>query len=189
MRFDSIGPIIGQELRSKSIMALIIVFILIVIYISIAFRKMSAVLSPWTLGGAALVALFHDIAVPLGIFSVLGYLYGIEISAVFVAAVLTILGYSVSDSVVVFDRIRENVIKYGKDNFGQLVHRSVMQTLSRSINTSLTTILSLLAIYFFGGESTKMFSLALIIGVFLGTYSSIFVASPILVWLSRKRAT
>jgi len=185
-RFDSIGPVIGQELKRKSIYALIAVFILIVIYIAIAFRKLSAVLSPWKMGGAALIALLHDIAVPVGIFSVLGYLYGIEVGAVFIAAVLTILGYSVSDSVVVFDRIRENVLRYGRDSFGDIVHKSILQTLSRSINTSLTTILSLLAIFLFGGESTRMFSLALIIGISLGTYSSIFVAAPLLVRWSKQ---
>jgi len=117
----------------------------------------------------------------------LGRFYGIEITAVFVAAALTILGYSVSDSVVVFDRIRENILRKGRSDFGEKVHVSVIQTLSRSINTSLTTILPLVAIYFFGGETIQAFSLALIIGIILGTYSSIFVASPILIWLSKNR--
>lgn len=187
-RFASIGPVIGQELKRKSVSALLVVFALIIIYITFVFRKLSSVLSSWKMGGAALVALFHDVAIPIGVFSLLGYFYNVEISSVFVAAVLTILGYSVSDSVVVFDRIRENVLKFGRENFGSLVHKSIMQTLSRSINTSLTTILALGAIYFFGGESTKMFSLALIIGIGLGTYSSIFIASPLLVWGSKHKS-
>ena len=186
-RFDSVGPVIGQELRRKSVSALIILFLAIVIYIAFAFRRLGSVLSPWAMGAAALIALIHDVGIPLGVFAILGHYYSVEISAVFVAAILTILGYSISDSVVVFDRIRENVLKYGKENFGDLVHKSVMQTLTRSLNTTFTTLLSLFAIYFFGGQSVKMFSLALIIGVFLGAYSSIFIASPLLFWMSRKK--
>lgn len=182
-RFDDIGPSVGKELKNKSIKAVIILLIVITIYISIVFRTMGRVLSPWALGIAAIVALIHDVIVPIGVFSLLGYYGGVEISAVFVAALLTILGYSVSDTVVIFDRIRENVIRFGsKESFGELVHRSIKQTLTRSINTSMTTLLSLLAIFFFGGESIKYFALALIIGIISGTYSSMFIASPIVVW-------
>ena len=124
-------------------------------------------------------------------FAVLGKFYGVEISAVFVAAVLTILGYSIADTVVVFDRVRENVIRGGSvrqtADFPKIVHRSILQTLTRSLNTTFTTLLSLFAIYFFGGESIRYFALALIMGIFLGAYSSIFVASPLLVWWSKKR--
>lgn len=186
-RFDSVGPVVGRELKKKSVSAMILLFMAIVIYIAFAFRRLGGVLSPWAMGGAALAALIHDVAIPTGVFAILGRYYGVEINAVFLAAALTILGYSVSDSVVVFDRIRENVLRFGKENFSNLVHKSVLQTLSRSINTSVTTLLSLFAIYFFGGESVKMFSLALILGIFLGAYSSIFVASPILAWTSKKR--
>lgn len=186
-RFDSIGPIIGSELKSKSITAIILVLIAITIYIATVFRRLSNVLSPWVMGLSAIVALVHDIIIPVGVFVVLGHYIGIEISAIFIAAVLTILGYSVSDTVVVFDRVRENILRYGsRDSFPETVHRSVMQTLSRSINTTISTILALVAIYFFGGESLKFFSLALIIGIVAGSYSSIFVASPLLVWMSRK---
>lgn len=190
VRFDSIGPTIGRELRSKSLVAIVIVLISVCIYIAIVFRKMSGTLSPWAMGLSAIVALAHDVLIPLGIFAYLGAYHGVEISAVFVAAILTILGYSVSDTVVIFDRARENLIRGLKvDSFGQLVHISVMQTLSRSITTGITTLLSLIAIYVFGGESIKYFALALIIGIFLGAYSSIFIASPMLVFLSkRKRA-
>jgi preprotein translocase subunit SecF len=203
-RFDSIGPVIGKELKNKSISAIILVLISIVIYIALVFRKLSRTLSPLIMGFAAIMALLHDVIIPLGVFSILGKFYGVEISAVFVAAILTILGYSVSDTVVVFDRVRENIIRgsfldkkreieiKAKDStsnnyFALIVHNSIMQTLSRSINTTLTTLLSLFAIYFFGGESIRYFALALIIGIFLGAYSSIFVASPLLVWWSKNK--
>lgn len=187
-KFDSIGPTIGQELKSKSITAIVVLLLAISIYIAIVFRKISQVLSSWSMSFAAIAALLHDVFIPIGIFAVLGRFYGVEINAVFVAAILTILGYSISDTVVVFDRVRENVIRFGfKEDFGQLVHRSIMQTLSRSLNTTFTTLLSLIAIYFFGGETIRFFVLALIMGIFLGAYSSIFVASPILVWRSNRR--
>ena len=186
-KFDSVGPVIGNELKSKSIKAIILVLISIMVYIAIVFRKLSRFLSPWSLGGAAIIALIHDIVIPAGVFAWLGHAYGVEISAVFVAAVLTILGFSVSDTVVVFDRVRENLMRGGaKDGLGAIVHRSIMQTLTRSLNTTFTVILSLVAIYFFGGESIKYFALALIMGFFFGAYSSIFVASPLLVWLNQR---
>jgi preprotein translocase subunit SecF len=184
-RFDSVGPVIGNELKDKSITAIIMVLIAITIYIAIVFRKMSMVISPWVMGVAAMLALMHDVIIPVGVFALLGHLHDVEIGAVFVAAILTILGFSVSDTVVIFDRIRENFIKNrNKEEFGKLVHQSIMQTLTRSLNTTFTVLLSLIAIYFFGGESLEYFSLALIIGIFLGAYSSIFVASPLLVWWS-----
>lgn len=185
-KFDSVGPIIGNELKSKSINAIILVLVSVMVYIAIVFRKLSRFLSPWSLGGAAIIALMHDVLIPAGVFAWLGHAHEVEISAVFVAAVLTILGFSVSDTVVVFDRVRENLIKGGaKDGLGAVAHRSIMQTLTRSLNTTLTVILSLVAIYLFGGESIKYFALALIMGFFFGAYSSIFVASPLLVWLSK----
>lgn len=184
-QFNSIGPVIGQELKSKSITAIVIVLLSVMIYIAYVFRKMAIVLSPWAMGLAAITALFHDIIIPVGVFAILGHYFNVEIGAVFVAALLTILGYSVSDTVVIFDRVRENVIKTrAKEGFAAVVHLSVMQTLTRSLNTTFTVLLSLIAIYLFGGESLRYFSLALIIGIFLGAYSSIFVASPLLVWLS-----
>ena len=188
-RFDSIGPTIGKELRSKSISAIVVLLFVVSLYIAFVFRKMSRVLSPWAMGLAAIVALVHDIVVPVGIFALLGHFFNIEITAVFVAAALTILGYSLSDSVVIFDRVRENVLRLGvREGFAALVHKSVMQTLVRSLNTTFTTLLSLLAIYLFGGETIRYFALALIIGIFLGAYSSVFVAAPLLVWFSGKRS-
>lgn len=187
-RFASVGPTVGNELRRKSITAMVVLLAAIVIYISFVFRKMSRVLSSWAMGAAAIVALLHDVLIPIGIFALLGHYQGVEVSAVFVAAILTILGYSVSDTVVVFDRVRENVLRFGStEGFGRLVHKSILQTLSRSLNTTFTTLLSLIAIFLFGGETVKYFALALIIGIFLGAYSSIFVASPILIWFSGRK--
>lgn len=190
-KFESIGPIIGKELKNKSVIAAFLVLFAVIVYIAIVFRKLSKALSSWIMGFAAIVALLHDVIIPLGVFAVLGRFYGVEISAVFVAAVLTILGYSIADTVVVFDRVRENVIRGGSvrqtADFPKIVHRSILQTLTRSLNTTFTTLLSLFAIYFFGGESIRYFALALIMGIFLGAYSSIFVASPLLVWWSKKR--
>lgn len=186
LRFDSIGPTIGQELKNKSITAIIIVLLAVIIYIAFVFRALSSVLSPWAMGVAAIAAMLHDIIIPLGLFAYLGKFLEVEISAVFVAAILTILGYSISDTVVVFDRVRENVLRHGrKEGFGDLIHKSVIQTLTRSLNTTLTTVLPLGAIYLFGGPTLQHFSLALIVGICLGSYSSIFVASPILYYWSR----
>jgi preprotein translocase subunit SecF len=187
-RFDSIGPTIGQELKTKSITAIIIVLIAVIIYIALVFRKLSRTLSPWAMGVSAVVALIHDISIPVGVFAVLGRFYNIEIGAIYLAAALTILGYSVSDTVVIFDRVRENIVRgKSKEDFGTTVHHSIMQTLSRSLSTTFTTLLALIAIYLFGGDSVRYFALALIIGVFLGAYSSIFIASPILVWWTNRR--
>lgn len=188
-RFDSIGPTIGQELKHKSIVSIVILLLAVTVYIALVFRKLSRVLSPWAVSLAAIAALIHDIVIPTGVFALLGHYYGIEISGVFVAAALTILGYSLSDSVVVFDRVRENVSRVGsKEDFAGIVHKSIMQTLVRSLNTTFATLLSLIAIYFFGGESIKYFALALIIGIFSGAYSSFFVAAPMLVWFSGKKS-
>ena len=187
-RFNAVGPIVGNSLKSKSYKAIIVVLVMILLFITFAFRKVSKPVSSWQYGFAAIVALAHDVIIPVGVFALLGKFYGIEISAVFVAAILTVLGYSVSDTVVVFDRVRENIIKGGGagEGFGAVVHKSILQTLTRSLNTTFTTLLSLMAIYLFGGESIKYFALALIMGIFLGAYSSIFVASPLLVWWNGK---
>lgn len=188
-QFSSVGPVIGNELKQKSIVAILVVLLAVILYIAFVFRKLGRTTSPWAMGLAAIVALIHDVTIPFGVFAVLGRFFGIEISGVFVAAALTILGFSVSDTVVIFDRVRENIIRKGsKEGFGQIVHQSVLQTLTRSLNTVFTVLLSLFAIYFFGGESIKYFALALIIGIFLGAYSSIFVASPLLVWWTRGRS-
>lgn len=187
LSFDSVGPSIGQELKSKSFNSAFIVLIVIILYISYAFRKVSKPVSSWKYGAAAIIALVHDVLFILGVFSVLGHFYGIEINTPFIAAVLTVLGYSVSDTIIVFDRIRENLPKSSLD-FEGTVNASVNQTITRSVNTSLSAILALLAILFFGGATIKDFALALAIGIFIGTYSSIFIASPVLVVWEKLQA-
>lgn len=187
LRFDSVGPSIGRELKSKSFKAIIIVLVMIILYIALVFRKVSKPVASWKYGLTAIIALFHDVLITLGIFAVLGRFYGVEINTPFVAAILTVLGYSVNDTIVVFDRIRENLPKSDED-FAGTINTSVNQTLTRSINTSVTTLLVLLSILFFGGSTIRGFILALSIGVFIGTYSSIFIASPVLViWEKLKR--
>jgi preprotein translocase subunit SecF len=180
LRFDSVGPSIGQELKRKAVNAVFFVFIAIILYITYTFRKVSKPVASWKFGVSAIVAMFHDVIITLGIFAVLGKYFHIEINTPFVAAILTVIGYSVHDSIVVFDRIRENLPKSDED-FEGTVNTSLNQTLVRSINTSLTSLLTLTAIVIFGGESIRPFALALAIGIFIGTYSSIFVASPLLV--------
>jgi len=187
LRFDSVGPSIGQDLKTKSVTAIFYVLLAILLYISWTFRKVSKPISSWKYGVAALISLFHDAIITLGVFSILGKFYGVEINTPFVAAILTVIGYSVHDTIVVFDRIRENLPKSNHD-FEETVNISLNQTLVRSINTSLTVLLTLLAVTIFGGASVRTFALALTIGIFIGTYSSIFVASPILViWEKWKK--
>lgn len=186
IRFDSIGPVIGKELRQKSIIAIILVVAMIVLYIAFAFRKVSKPVSSFKYGLITVVALIHDVTIPTGIFAYLGKYYGVEIDILFITALLTILGFSVHDTIVVFDRVRENLGKAGsKDIFENIVGTSLRQTIVRSINTSLTVVLVLVSLFLFGGESTRYFSLALIIGVVFGTYSSIFLASPLLVTVQK----
>lgn len=188
--FTSIGPSVGQELASKAIVAIISVVIAIVLYIAFAFRTVSKPVSSWKYGLIAIATLVHDIAIPSGVFALLGHFYGAEVDTLFVVALLTVLGISVSDTIVVFDRIRENLKLHTGKNFAETVGNSLNQTFVRSINTSLTVILVLLALFFFGPTTTKNFALVLIVGMFFGTYSSIFVASPILVivegWQNKK---
>ena len=178
---NTIGPTIGQELRSRSIWAMILVLIAIILYIAFSFRKVSLPVSSWFYGIFAVIALFHDVFIPLGVFSLLGHFKGIEVDTLFVTAILTVLGFSVHDTIVVFDRIRENLTLSRKETFEETVGRSLSQTLTRSINTSLTVLVVLTALFFLGAEATKYFALALIIGIVAGTYSSIFIASPLLV--------
>lgn len=186
LRFDSVGPSIGKELKSKSFNTVAIVLILIILYVAFVFRKVSKPVSSWNYGISAIVALFHDVLIVLGVFAFLGKFYGTEINTPFIAAILTVLGYSVNDTIIVFDRIRENLPK-SDDSFVGTIDKSINQTLVRSINTSFTTLLVLLAILFFGGKTIMDFVLALSIGIFVGTYSSIFIASPLLVMFDKRR--
>lgn len=187
-KFDSIGPTIGEELRNKSLGAIVLVILLIVLYITFAFRKVSFPVSSWKYGLAAVIALLHDVIVPTGFYVIYNHYVGGEIDVLFVTAILTIVGFSVHDTIVVFDRIREN-LKTGssKTEFTDTVGKSLNQTFGRSINTSLSVILVLLVLLFAGGESTKNFSLLLTVGIFIGTYSSIFLASPLLILIKEMQ--
>ncbi len=180
-RIETIGPSISTELRSRAWKAGLAVIFAIILFVAYAFRKVSKPVSSWKFGLTAIVALIHDVVITMGIFALLGHFAGVEIDIPFVVALLTILGYSVNDTIVVFDRIREKLMKRGYDRFAETVNIGVNETIPRSINTSITTLLVLSALFLFGGASIHYFSLALIIGIALGTYSSIFLASPLLV--------
>jgi len=188
MSFETIGPLVGDELKKQTIIAIVLALMAITLYIAFAFRKVSGKVSSFQYGLASLIALFHDVLVPIGLFALLGKLYNIEITISFVAALLTILGFSVHDTIVVFDRIRENQLKRSSLTFEEIVNQSLNQTLGRSLNTVLTVLFTLFALYLFGGETLKTFALALIIGITSGAYSSIFIASPLLVsWQPRRK--
>jgi len=187
IRFESIGPTIGRELRDKTNIVAIAALLSMIIYIALAFRKIKRPLKSWQYGIASVIALFHDILIPLGAFAVLGKLYNVEITIPVITALLAVLGYSINNTVVVFDRIRENLLKRG-ESFEDTVDISISQTLSRQINTSLTTLFVAGAIFFLGGATLHYFSLALMLGILAGTYSSIFLAGNLLVaWYSLKR--
>ncbi|MCF6276392.1 MAG: protein translocase subunit SecF [Candidatus Magasanikbacteria bacterium] len=179
-RFETIGPTISTQLRERSVYIILTVIIAIVLYVAYAFRRVSRPIQSWKYGVSAIIALVHDVIITLGIFAILGRYFGVEINVAFVVALMTILGYSVNDSIVVFDRVRENLIKKGSDRFVESINQGVQDTIPRSINTSATTLLVLTALFLFGGESIHYFSLALIIGILTGTYSSIFLAAPLL---------
>lgn len=181
--FVSTGPTVGRQLRRNAVLALGIALVAIVLYIAFAFRHVSRPVSSWVYGLIAVVALLHDVLIPTGIFSYLR----IEIDSLFITALLTVLGFSVHDTIVVFDRIRENLRRNAGGKFEEIVGKSLRETVTRSINTSLTTVLSLIAVYIFGGASTQNFALTLILGIAIGTYSSIFIASPLLVSIERWR--
>ncbi len=185
LRFNTIGPKVGDTLKEKALIAIAIALVAIVFYIAYAFRKVPKKVSPWRFGFAAIVALAHDIMITLGVFALLRF----EVNAFFITALLTIMGFSVHDTIVVFDRIRENLKKQGRDDtFGDIADISLNQTMTRSINTSVSTLFPLVALYVWGAEAIRIFIFALIIGIFVGTYSSIFIASPVLtIWQERKR--
>jgi preprotein translocase subunit SecF len=188
-RLDYIGPSISSELKTKAIWALLVAVIGIAAYVAYAFRKVSRPVESWKYGVGAVVALVHDVLITVGIFAILGHFFNIEIDSTFIAALLTILGFSVHDTIVVYDRTRENLLRSGGEKFDETVNRSLNETMARSINTSLTVLITLLAIFIFGGASIKVFTLALLIGITFGTYSSIFVASALIVdwWKWEKK--
>jgi len=180
-RFDSIGPAISGELRQSALVGVGVTLLLIGLYVAWAFRKVAEPVASWKYALLTVLASAHDVIVPLGAFAVLGHFFHWEVGTAFIAAILTILGYSISDTVVVFDRTRENLQKHPSSTFAETVEKSIRQTFIRSLNTSVTTLLALIAIFVWGGETTRPFALALIIGIAVGTYSSIFIASPALV--------
>lgn len=188
-RFESVGPVVGQELTMKAIQAVGLASVAIILYIAYAFREIPKPYSSFKFGVTAVVALIHDVLVVVGVFSLLGHFFKVEIDALFVTAILTVIGFSVHDTIVVYDRIRENLKKTaGKIAFENVVNDSILQTLARSLSTSLTVLFTLLALILFGGESIRWFVVALFVGVFSGTYSSIFNAAPLLVvWEEYKK--
>jgi preprotein translocase subunit SecF len=182
LRVDYANASVSNELKSKSLSAIFWAVAGIMAYVAWAFWKVSRPVPSWKYGAGAVIALIHDVLITVGVFSVLGHFFGVEVGVPFVAALLTILGFSVHDTIVVYDRTRENLLRnIGKEKFPDIVNRSLNETLVRSINTSLTVIITLLSIYIFGGDTIKNFALALLVGVTFGTYSSIFVASALLV--------
>ncbi len=184
-QYTSVGPILGAELLHKGLIALVLVVVCIILFIAFAFRHVSKPVASWKYGVVAIVTLLHDVLVPTGLFAFLGFYNGAEVDSLFIVGLLTILGISINDTIVVFDRIRENLALNARnskrEDFDQVVGRSIKQTLARSINTSLTVVIMLGALYFVGPASTKDFALTLIVGMIAGTYSSIFLASPLLV--------
>jgi preprotein translocase subunit SecF len=191
-QFETIGPVIGQEITSNAFKAIVVASVLIVLYIAFAFRGVRKPMSSWRFGVCAIIALLHDALVVLGIFSLLGHFAGIQVDSLFVTAVLTVIGFSVHDTIVVFDRIRENLKRNISASFPQVVNDSILQTLVRSLNTSLTALLVLLTLLIFGGASIKWFVVAMLIGIASGTYSSIFNASQLLVvwqeWVDKRKS-
>ncbi len=188
-RFDSIGPILGQELARKSVFSIVLVIFAIVLFITFAFRKVSYPVASWKYGLIAITALLHDVIVPTGFFALMGHFYGYEVDSLFITALLVVLGFSIHDTIVVFDRVRENLNINREFNtkkpFELIVGESVSQTLTRSINTSVTVLLSLIVLYIFGPESTRNFSLVMFVGILVGTYSSVFLGSPLLVTIEK----
>lgn len=185
---STVGPTLGKEMTKKATIAIIVVVIAILAFIAFAFREVSLPVASWKYGVVAMVTIIHDIIIPTGVYAYLSYAYGAEVDTLFVVALLTVMAVTISDKIVVFDRIRENLKNSGtKKSFESVVGESLSQTFTRSVNTSLTTVLSLVALYFFGPTSTQFFSLTLIVGIVVGTYSSIFVASPLLtIWNKGK---
>ena len=192
VQFNSVGPSIGAELMQKAWYAIVMITLLTIAFIAFAFRGVSEPVASWKYGVVAIITLLHDILIPTGLFAYLGHVRGAEVGALFIVALLTILGISINDTIVVFDRIRENLnlninANHKIEAFGVVVWRSIMQTLTRSINTSVTVIVMLVALFWYGPASTQDFSLTLIVGMLAGTYSSILVASPLLILIEKRQ--
>ncbi len=187
--YTSIGPVIGKQLSKKARISVILALIAIILYVAWAFRKVAKFAGKresWRYGMGALTALFHDVIILLGFFAVFGFVSGVEINVAFITALLTVLGYSVNDTIVIYDRIRENIILDKFKNLSSAINHSLNETIIRSLNTSLTTLFVLLVIYLFGGASIQNFILAMMIGIAVGTYSSIAIAGPFLLLKRNK---
>jgi len=189
-RFETVGPTVGRETTQNAAKAVVIASMIIVLYIAWAFRQIPKPHSSFKFGICAVIALIHDILVIVGLFSLFGHFFKVEVDSLFITALLTIMGFSVHDTIVVFDRIRENLRRMAGEPFDFIVNESIVQTLARSLSTSLTVLFTLFALLLFGGETIRWFIVALLIGITSGTYSSIFNAAPLLVvweqWSSRK---
>ncbi len=181
LRLETVGPLISKELTQKAILAVSLAIVAIVLYVSWSFRKVPRPASPLAFGVCTIFALIHDVIVVIGIFAILGHFADIEVDSLFITAVLTVIGFSVHDTIVVFDRIRENLTKHTSMDFDGVINNSLLETMARSLNTSLTAVFVLVALLLFGGASIKTFILALLIGIISGTYSSIFNAAPLLI--------
>ena len=182
LRTDFIGGSVSEQIKRNAFTGTLLSLVGIALYIAWAFRRVSGVVTSWEYGLGAIIALAHDIIIVVGLFAFLGKYYGVEVGVPFIAALLTILGYSVNDTIVVYDRVRENLMRTSKkEDFEGIVNRSLNETMGRSINTSMTVIITLIAIVLFGGESIRYFGVALLAGVVFGTYSSIYIASALLV--------
>lgn len=185
VQFNSVGPSIGDEIVHKAWWAIGLVSLAIVCFIAFAFRHVSKPVASWKYGFVTIITLIHDVLIPTGLFAYLGYAHGAEVGVFFIVAILTTLGISINDTIVIFDRIRENLRvneeKHRGEAFPAIVWRSTRQSLTRSINTSVTVVIMLAALYLLGPESTKDFSLTLIVGMVAGTYSSLLLASPLLI--------
>ena len=188
LRLETVGPTISKELTNKAVLAVFLATVAIVFYVTWAFRTVPAPTSSIAFGFCTIFALLHDILVVVAVFAVLGRFFNVEVDTLFITALLTVIGFSVHDSIVVFDRIRENLKKHKEQNFESVVNNSLLETMARSLNTSLTAIFVLMALLLFGGASIKIFVLALLVGIITGTYSSIFTAAPLLVvWHNFRR--
>ena len=189
VQYNSVGPSIGSELMRKAWWAIGLVILTTILYIAFAFRGVSKPVASWKYGMVAIITLAHDVVIPMGLFAFLGYTTGAEVGSLFIVALLTILGISINDTIVIFDRIRENLMHNERDavieSYADVVWKSIVQTMARSVNTSLTVIMMLLALMFLGPEATDELALTLTVGMIAGTYSSIFLAAPLLVLIEK----
>lgn len=189
LQYTTIGPTVGASLKKRAAWALVIASLAIIVYLAAAFRKIPGRMSPWSFGIAAVVALLHDIIITVGVFIIIGWYTTFEVDTLYVSALLSIMGYSVNDTIVIFDRIRSNMLTDGKrESLPSIVDRSLLETLGRTMNTGIGALIMLLVLFFFAAESIRWFILALIVGTVIGTYSSFFIASPMLVWWQKRRA-